>query len=701
MSSNQVTQPKNEIIYLTGLSINKKDFHQTYKHLSQDKDFENIKKLLINKVKKVNTQFRIDMQKNQQNNIGGFFKFLQHKFYQNSKNIGVSQIDGFIKDNISEIVLNSIIDVTGDIATMIANQACPIGVSLFMDFVKTKTQDTIHRPAQNLVEANPIAQELMEEIYKSRASVIDFLEDSKSLDYFSIYLSNQSDSRGLVGLASDTESKTNFALNYGYCDLPFYKNLFIDGIHLTFKNSFYHKLNGERGIINGEKQQDFKKQIENCYLSHALDVFGSRITAEEINRTLNSNESSPEETLQNYKDFFQSPNVSHEAIVNFLSSKNLFGLDILSMILFASKYHTNTSQQIKLKVFIQTNNSNKINSKSQIQLFIEELFEYASSPSYFEFVTEETEADLVISGSYLTGNKIQNQTFPTNTENWENPFIELDTTISTQINSVYIPIKLFVSLPVRVDANGNYIADRKLIVPERLVHDITDGGSMNIITVGGIEHNRALARLINFHRQEYKEYRSFGFLENQFDMAQFKDKKYKHALLVPMNQPVSAFYEKLDTRIDNSDLTSINPSAHLLYFKLLDSNSYFSPTDGDKNLNWHVLSIYGLSAFSSTYASLYAIIKAKNNASKDREPILICNFAEGINPKKIKNHALRIKLTFESQQEMESGLRKICNGLDPISFLRIDIHQDLQNFISENTSASSLGLEGGNNVEIL
>lgn len=686
-------QPKNEIIYLTGLSINKKDFHQTYKHLSQDKDFENIKALLINKVERVNTQFKKDMQENQQQKIGGYFKSLQHRFYQNSKNISVEQMDGFIKENISEITLNSIIGVTGDIATMIANQACPIGASLFINFIKTKTQDVLHGSAQNLIESNPIAKELLDKIYESRNSVIEFLKSSESLDYFSIYLSNQSDSRGLVGLASDTESKTNFALNYGYCDLPFYKNLFIDGIHLTFKNSFYHKLNGERGIINGEKQQDFKKQIENCYLSHALDVFGSRITAEEINRTLNSNESSPEETLQNYKDFFQSPNVSHEAIVNFLSSKNLFGLDILSMILFASKYHTNTSQQIKLKVFIQTNNSNKINSKSQIQLFIEELFEYASSPSYFEFVTEETEADLVISGSYLTGNKIQNQTFPTNTENWENPFIELDTTISTQINSVYIPIKIFISLPVRVDNDGNYIADRKLIVPERLVHDTTDGGSMNIITVGGIEHNRSLARLINCHRQEYKEYRSFGFLENQFDMAHFKYKKYKHALLVPINQPVSAFYEKLDTRIDNADFSSINPSAHLLYFKLSDLNSYFLPKNDSAHLDWHVLSIYGLSAFSSTYASLYAIIKTKNNALNNKEPILICKFAEGVNPKKIENHALRIKLTFEPQQEMESGLRKICNGLDPMSFLRIDINQELQDFISENTSASSLGLE--------
>lgn len=233
------TQPKNELIYLTGLSINKKDFHQTYKHLSQDKDFENIKALLINKVARVNTQFKKDMQDNQQKKIGGYFKSLQNRFYQNGKNIGVGQIDGFIKDHMSEIALNSIISVTGDIATIIANQACPIGVSLFIDFIKTKTQDALHEPAQNLIKSNSIAQELLNEIYKSRNSVMEFLKNSESLDYFSIYLSNQSDSRGLVALASDTEPKTRFSLNYGYCDLPFYKNLFIDGIHLTFKNSFY------------------------------------------------------------------------------------------------------------------------------------------------------------------------------------------------------------------------------------------------------------------------------------------------------------------------------------------------------------------------------------------------------------------------------------------------------------------------------
>jgi len=120
--------------------------------------------------------------------------------------------------------------------------------------------------------------------------------------------------------------------------------------------------------------------------------------------------------------------------------------------------------------------------------------------------------------------------------------------------------------------------------------------TVDILTVGGAEHNRALAHLINKHRLHYKDKRLFGFMDNHFDMIHKKklddgeshDDSYN--FFMGLNQPVSGWNYIFDARKDDSDGMSQNSDVKLLTFKLED-------TINNQILN--IVSIYGFSAIAS------------------------------------------------------------------------------------------------------
>lgn len=156
---------------------------------------------------------------------------------------------------------------------------------------------------------------------------------------------------------------------------------------------------------------------------------------------------------------------------------------------------------------------------------------------------------------------------------------------------IKLPIKMMLSLPR--DEKGN--PKHSLYIPYMVDDDNLK--NISILTVGGAEHNRALAHLINKHRFQYKENRIFGFLDNYYDfqhkLDNIEDSKYNQSFLMGLNQPVAGYNGILAQRVDDENGFSDSWEAKVLGYSLKDKN----------NKNYNIVSIYGFSALASVYAT--------------------------------------------------------------------------------------------------
>jgi hypothetical protein len=140
------------------------------------------------------------------------------------------------------------------------------------------------------------------------------------------------------------------------------------------------------------------------------------------------------------------------------------------------------------------------------------------------------------------------------------------------------------------------IPNQNLYIPYMVDTKNTD--TMDILTVGGAEHNRALAHLINKHRQYYRDERIFGFLDNYYDLKHklrhLKNQKYENAFLMALNQPVAGYNKIFAARRDNNEGESDAWEAKVIAFSL---------EDRDRGRDLNIVSVYGFSALASVYAS--------------------------------------------------------------------------------------------------
>jgi hypothetical protein len=150
---------------------------------------------------------------------------------------------------------------------------------------------------------------------------------------------------------------------------------------------------------------------------------------------------------------------------------------------------------------------------------------------------------------------------------------------------------MFLSLPLNNDNNPQF----DIAIPNNV--NIKSINDIDILTVGGAEHNRALAHLINLYRLENKDKRIYGFMDNYFDFKlKVSREQHKHDFLMGINQPVAGFNAILAQREINDDGESKNPKGKILSFKLINNNQKF-----------HVLALYGFSAIASGYLALTTI----------------------------------------------------------------------------------------------
>ncbi len=148
---------------------------------------------------------------------------------------------------------------------------------------------------------------------------------------------------------------------------------------------------------------------------------------------------------------------------------------------------------------------------------------------------------------------------------------------------------MILSLPLDKEENPK----QSLYIPYMV--DDEKQNKISILTVGGAEHNRALAHLINKHRFEYKHERIFGFLDNYFDLDHklnyIADSKYSESFLMALNQPVAGYNAIFVQRTDDENGFSNTWDAKLLGYVLKD-----------KDREYNIVSVYGFSALASVYA---------------------------------------------------------------------------------------------------
>lgn len=690
--------PVNEIIYLTGMSINKKTVQKVYGHISQDPCYDILiseTKDAINKLKEIH---------NAEDRAKKFKEIVGKAPEEVFGNIETIFIDTSLI--LAATALTSV-GVPGLIAALAIIQKLghvvgfklPI-TSFFKKMKKQKKKKFINNEAskQNIIH---FTSDILE-------CIVKYGDANKILwsDLFAIYQSSQSDVRALNSLASGDNS-CRYALNYAYADLPFYNNLFVNNAIISLSPQFLKELE-ELKELNGEENEE-KGELEilfkSVFLQHCLDTFFSRMFAELS--SLDFLKNIPDEKHRDYKiaksfkSFVKSNPTDVRTLASALKEHNLFGINLLSRILsLLLKLKQRVTQETTLCVYLDS-------EQQQYRDYLEELFEYAACPTSFSITDKKDDADITISMNYWDGKIDGDLVFEkeTHKEGMEYFFQRKDNKFK-----IKVPVKLFISLPVRYESKkikhakklkfkkersyfsekkqiykAQNVADKDMLLPPRVLHDVDDGGQLTILTVGGIEHNRPLMHLINIHRQQHSKKRTLGFFDNVFDFEHKEKSKGKARargyFLMGVNQPVSGL-NSIFLQRENQEEKSISTCAKLIYFNIAGDkdNKRIIVKKNKKNkknkkiISYQVISIYGFSALASAFATLYTVYKFKD-AVLDNKNLALSLFNKST-PKKIRygntRHFLVGLLRFKPNDYMESRFNKICQGLEYFSFVRLD-----------------------------
>lgn len=619
-------QQAEEIVYLTGLSIDKKRMHRIFQHICSDPDYLELLKVAAETIGNLK-------QKPARNTIGRFVEFAEW----------MQDINKLLGDGITDQIVEVIYETTG------------------LKFFNTTVgffYSHYTRANTHLQEDTIVAPELLSTFYKGE-DVIGRAKQLVPLDLFWLFISNQSDSRGAPALAAVGEQvQGRFALHYGYADGPFYGNEFIDNVSIKLTDNFKslnHRRFSGNSLLNGLFISEEKSTeavmigMAAIYRQHALDIIASRLIA--------SATESKDKHLKSYSDILDHFNEQdRKQFVNALSNRGLFGIDLLSRCLFLLVGLIPNGGP--LRVFIEGTDDAKKN-------YAEELLDTAGDPERVVITDNESEAHIVLAAEVgipeQRSNKVQSSGFL-------HFFPEQN---GGKHETVFrVPIKLVVSLPL----NAKEVPDKKLCLPSRLVPRVEGGGVMNVLTVGGVEHNRPLLHLINAHRIQTGKKRVFGFFDNMFDFVHranhHSNDGYESLFIMGVNQPVSGFNEILVAREDNLDGESVSRSAKIMYFCV-------NP-DADNNAPIHIVAVYGFSALSSARATLYCISnihEACSGAMADEFPLARHALGRrGVDNASLYGYAMYIRFCKDADEK----LAEITGGLDYFSYVRLDSGRVIQ-----------------------
>ena len=379
----------------------------------------------------------------------------------------------------------------------------------------------------------------------------------------------------------------NFEFINTYSDMDYFINKFIDSVIIKLDPRFLkHNKDGT--------ELDFEQFINDIFTTHLFDIYTAKLFTDfeyqEEGKTLSVLGFNHDQ--QGYwKDMKQA-----------FEERNFFGVSLLSYFFAALE-----DQIYNKKISIYLAGNDELNE------FLKELIEYAADPEKIEFVEKKDEPVLTIKlyesdGKEILNKDLHNDDFFKYVHNLMNEELNKNFKYSTveynnvdipntyikfdKHNNKYIklPIKMMLSLPRGKDGK----VKQSLFIPYMV--DNENKKNIDILTIGGAEHNRALAHLINKHRQQYKSKRIFGFLDNYFDLQNKlhykKDIEYRQSFLMALNQPVAGYNAIFAARRDNEDGKSDAWEAKIISFIV-----------EDKDRKFNIVSVYGFSALSSVYAT--------------------------------------------------------------------------------------------------
>ena len=413
-------------------------------------------------------------------------------------------------------------------------------------------------------------------------------------DFFSFYISHQSDSLGVMPLSVLSQEK-NFNFINTYCDMDYFINKFIDSVIVKVDPRFLR-------YDDDGKQLDFDQFARDIFTTHLFDIYTSKLFTDfEYKKG--------EDTLSVFGFNQQQQNYWKDMKQSF-EERNFFGVSLLSYF-FAGLLKAMKKEKITIYLACDDEINEGFNG------FLKELIEYATDPEKIEFVEEKDEPMIsmklyVSNGSELQNKDLHEDDFFKYTQDMINREVDKDFKYSTveydqtNIQDTYIkhdnwnryvklPIKMMLSLPRAKDGK----AKQSLFIPHMI--DNEEKNNIDILTIGGAEHNRSLAHLINKHRQQYKSERIFGFLDNYFDLQSKLDNldniEYKQGFLMALNQPVAGYNAIFAARRDDEDGKSDAWEAKVISFVV-----------EDKERKFNIVSVYGFSALSSVYATHNVIV---------------------------------------------------------------------------------------------
>lgn len=540
---------KPHLLYMTGLSIDKKQLNYITENIHFDKDFRYWFDFIDKKTEKA---------------FGGFQSWIT-EYRETIEKDGV---------NVVAKIGEAILDISG--------------AKMLLKPVVTKIIENVTRERIELSKNNDLLVKFIQESTNRRKSY-------KIDDFFSLYVSHQSDSIGVMPLSKLSQER-DFNFINTYCDKDYFENRYIDNIIVKVDTRF----------VNIEMRKKLNEFVNEVFTTHLFDIFTSKIFLENEFQDTNANTLSilgfNQVQLNYYKNMKEA-----------FSERNFFGINLLSYFFAGIQKIIDTQSKI-IKVFLDC--EDKSNNE-----YLKELIEYSISPDIISFVDKEAEAILTIKLYTSNGKNILNKNlkddiyfknFNSLNDNNEYSVLSFKEDIQSEELSYYngdhygfikLPIKMMLSLPLDKEENPK----QSLYIPYMV--DNEKQNKISIITVGGAEHNRALAHLINKHRFEYKDERIFGFLDNYFDLDHklnyIADSRYSESFLMALNQPVAGYNAIFVQRTDDENGFSNTWDAKLLGYVLKD-----------KDREYNIVSVYGFSALSSVYA-IHNVISSIDNSQDD------------------------------------------------------------------------------------
>ncbi len=133
-------------------------------------------------------------------------------------------------------------------------------------------------------------------------------------DFFSLYVSHQSDSIGVMPLSKLSQER-DFNFINTYCDKDYFENRFIDSVIVKV----------DRRFVNFEMREKLSEFVNEVFTTHLFDIFTSKIFIE------NEFQNTDQETLSIF-GFNQIQLNYYKNMKEAFSERNFFGISLLTQL---------------------------------------------------------------------------------------------------------------------------------------------------------------------------------------------------------------------------------------------------------------------------------------------------------------------------------------------------------------------------------